>query len=124
MLYRVIADLVVIVHLSFIVFVVLGGLLALRWRGAPWLHLPTALWGAAIEFFGGSCPLTPLESWLRRASGAGGYPGGFIEYYVLPILYPVELTREIQLVLGAFVIAINLAVYTLVWWSRPRRESG
>ena len=119
---RVVADLVVVVHLSFIVFVVLGGLLALRWRAAPWLHLPAASWGATSEFFGWSCPLTPLESWLRDASGAGGYSGGFIEHYVLPIVYPAELTREMQLVLGAFVIAINLAIYTLVWWSRPRLE--
>ncbi len=117
---RVVADLVVVVHLSFMVFVVLGGLLALRWHWAAWVHLPAALWGAALEFFGWSCPLTPLESWLRRASGAGGYSGGFIEHYVLPIIYPAELTREMQLVLGAFVIAINLAIYTLVWWSRPR----
>ena len=120
MLYRVLADIVVVVHLSFIVFVVLGGLLALRWRRAPWLHLPTALWGAAIEFFGWSCPLTPLENWLRHASGAAGYSGGFIEHHILPIIYPAQLTREILLVLGALVVAVNLVVYAFVWWHRRR----
>ncbi len=123
MLYRVLADAVVAVHLSFIVFVVLGGLLALRWRRAPWLHLPAALWGAASELFGWFCPLTPLESWLRQTSGAGGHSGSFIEHYLLPILYPAELTREVQFVLAALVIAVNLASYALVWWHRRRAPS-
>ncbi len=123
MLYRVLADAVVAVHLSFIVFVVLGGLLALRWRRMPWLHLPAALWGAASELFGWFCPLTPLESWLRQASGAGGHSGSFIEHYLLPILYPAELTREVQFVLAALVIVVNLATYALVWWHRRRAQS-
>ncbi len=123
MLYRVLADAVLAVHLSFIVFVVLGGLLALRWRRMPRLHLPAALWGAASELFGWSCPLTPLESWLRQASGAGGHSGSFIEHYLLPILYPAELTREVQFVLAGLVIAVNLASYALVWWHRRRAQS-
>src|SRR5688572_21428004 len=115
MLYRLLADLVVAVHFGFVLFVVLGGLLALRWPRAAWLHLPAAVWGAGIEFAAGICPLTPLENRLRYLGGEGGYAGGFVEHYVLPVLYPEGLTREVQLALGAFVIAFNLAVYFLVW---------
>lgn len=115
MLYRALADLVALTHLAFIIFALLGGLLALRWRWVPWVHLPAAVWGAAVEFFGWFCPLTPLEDMLRRASGSAGYPGGFIERYLTPIIYPAELTREFQVVLGCVVIILNLAVYRVVW---------
>jgi hypothetical protein len=115
MLYRILADLVVLTHLAFIVFVLLGGLLALRWRWMPWVHLPAAFWGALVAFFGWFCPLTPLENSLRRASGSAGYSGGFIEHYVVPIIYPTELTRELQVFLGLFVLAVNLAIYIVVW---------
>lgn len=115
MLYRVLADLVVLAHLAFIVFALLGGMLALRWRWMPWAHLPAALWGALVEFFGWFCPLTPLENSLRRASGTAGYSGGFIEHYIIPIIYPAELTREVQVFLGLAVLAVNLAIYLMVW---------
>ena len=115
MLYRVLADLVVLAHLAFIVFVLLGGLLALHWRWMPWAHLPAALWGALVEFFGWFCPLTPLENSLRLASGTAGYSGGFIEHYIIPIIYPAELTREVQMLLGLAVLAVNLAIYLMVW---------
>ena len=108
--YRILADLVVGVHALFVVFVVAGGLLVLR---RPWVaaaHLPAAVWGALIEFSGWICPLTPLEKSLRAAAGQAGYEGGFIEHYLLPVLYPAGLTRGVQLVLGAAVIAVNLAV--------------
>jgi len=108
------ADLVVAVHFLFVVFVVLGGLLALRWPKVAYLHLPAAVWGAAIEFAGWICPLTPLEKWLRRQGGSTGYSGDFVEHYILPVLYPSALTREIQLLLGCIVIAINLAIYGYV----------
>ena len=120
MIARLSADLVVLVHLAFVLFVVLGGLLALRWRWMPWLHLPAAIWGAAVELFGWYCPLTPLENSLRRAGGAAGYEGGFVERYLLPLLYPGDLTREIQLVLGALVVLVNVAIYLVVW----RRRRG
>lgn len=123
MLYRLLADLVVLVHFGFVLFVVLGGLLALRWPRAAWLHLPAALWGAGIEFAAGICPLTPLENRLRRLGGEAGYTGGFVEHYVLPVLYPDGLTREVQLVLGTFVLALNLVVYTILWRRRRRAES-
>lgn len=118
MLYRLLADLVVVVHFGFVLFVVLGGLLALRWPRAAWLHLPAALWGAGIEFAAGICPLTPLENHLRRLGGEAGYSGGFVEHYVLPVLYPDGLTRGVQLGLGVFVLLLNLAVYVIVWRRR------
>ncbi|HSF41408.1 MAG TPA: DUF2784 domain-containing protein [Thermoanaerobaculia bacterium] len=115
MLYRLLADLVVVLHVGFVLFVVLGGLFALRWPRAAWFHLPTAIWGAGIEFLQGICPLTPLENHLRKLGGESGYAGGFVEHYVLPVLYPPGLTRGVQLALGIFVVAFNLVVYTLVW---------
>ena len=116
MLYRVLADLVVGAHALFVAFVMAGGLLALRWRWVVAVHLPAAVWGALIEFKGGVCPLTPLEQSLRAAAGQAGYQGGFIEHYLLPALYPAGLTREVQLVLGSLVVAVNLGVYGLLVW--------
>jgi hypothetical protein len=123
MTYRVLADAVLVLHLSFILFVVLGGFAVLRWPRLSWVHVPVVLWGAAIEFFGWICPLTPLEKWLREAGGETAYSGGFIAHYLLPVIYPAGLTRGVQLVLGAFVVAVNLAVY-LVLWRRTRRAPG
>ena len=118
MIYRALADLVILIHLAFILFALLGGLFALRWRWMPWVHLPAATWGAAVEMYGWFCPLTSLENSLRRASGASGYPGGFIEHYVVPVIYPAGLTRELQVFLGFTVLAVNLAIYWLVWRRR------
>jgi hypothetical protein len=123
MLYRFLADLVVLVHSGFVLFVVLGGLLALRWPRAAWAHFPAAFWGAGIEFLGGICPLTPLENHLRLRGGEAGYTGGFVEHYVLPVLYPAGLTRGVQLVLGTFVVVLNIVVYTIVW-RRLRKTQG
>jgi hypothetical protein len=120
MLYRSLADLVFLVHVVFIVFVLFGGLLALRWPPAPMIHLPAAMWGAAVEFFGWICPLTPLEDALRRAGGGTGYSMGFIERYLVPLVYPGELDRGVQIVLGAIVLAVNLVVYAVVF-RRARR---
>ncbi len=118
------ADLLVVAHLAFIGFVLLGGLLALRWRWVPWVNLPAAVWGATVEFTGWICPLTPLENRLRAAAGESGYDSGFIEHYLLPLLYPAGLTPAIQLWLGGLVIAVNVAVYTVVWLrSRTPRET-
>ncbi len=124
MLYQALADLVVLIHLGFIVFALLGGLLALWWRWLPWAHLPAVAWGAAIELSGWPCPLTPLESWLRRAGHGQGYSGDFIERYVTSVVYPSELTREVQLLLGAGLVIFNVVVYCLVWRRRrhPRRR--
>ena len=121
MTYRLLADAVVIVHLSFILFVLFGGFLAFRWRWVPWVHLPAAAWGALIEFGGWVCPLTPLENSLRRAGGAAGYTGGFVEHYVIPLMYPTTLTRSLQVTLGAAVILINGGIYMAVWRRRRMR---
>ncbi|MDH3815867.1 MAG: DUF2784 domain-containing protein [Acidobacteriota bacterium] len=105
------ADIVVLLHLGFILFVALGGLLVLRWPRLAWAHLPAAVWGALVEFTGWICPLTPLENRLRVAAGDLAYTGGFIERYIVPIVYPTGLTRGMQLALGTAVIVINLAIY-------------
>lgn len=115
MLFQTVADLVVLVHLAFIVFVVLGGALALRWRWIPWLHVPAVLWSALLECCGWMCPLTPLENWLRRAGGTSEYSGGFVEQYVLPIVYPAALTREVQVALGLLVCLVNAGIYLRLW---------
>jgi hypothetical protein len=109
--YRVMADVVLVAHLAFVVFVVVGGFLVLRWRGLAWVHVPVALWGGAIVITGFTFPLTPLENRLQQLGGRAGYQGGFIEHYVTSALYPAGLTRETQIVLGALVLALNLAVY-------------
>lgn len=106
-----VADLLVVAHLAFICFVVLGGLLALKWPRAAFLHIPAAMWGALLEFQGWLCPLTPLEQHFRTAAGEAGYTGSFIEHYLLPIIYPADLTRDLQLQLGVFVVVINAAIY-------------
>jgi hypothetical protein len=119
--YRLLADLVVVVHLLFVVFVVAGGLLVLRRPRLAWLHVPAAVWGALIEFAGWICPLTPLENRLRRLGGEAGYEGGFVGEYLLAILYPSGLTRTHQIVLGALVLVLNLAVYGYALWRRSRK---
>jgi hypothetical protein len=113
-LYRGLADAVVLAHLAFVVFVVAGGLAVLRWPRAAWVHVPAALWGVIVEWSGSICPLTPLELTLRRRGNEAGYGGGFVEHYVLPVLYPGALTPGVQLALGGLVVAINAIVYSAV----------
>jgi Protein of Unknown function (DUF2784) len=117
------ADLLVVLHLLFLAFVGLGGLLVLRWRWLAWVHLPAALWGAGIELTGGICPLTPLEQELRRRAGEASYQGDFVTHYLLPVLYPAGLTRGTQLGLAALVMGVNLVIYAVVL-SRRRRSTG
>jgi Protein of Unknown function (DUF2784) len=114
MWFRFLADLTVIVHLAFVVFVVFGGLLVLRWRRVAWLHLPAAGWGAWIEFAGWLCPLTPLENWLRERGGRPAYTSSFVERYIIPTLYPDSLSRDVQWVLGGLVLLVNGFVYLMV----------
>lgn len=120
MTYRLLADAVVALHLVFIVFVIGGGLLVLRWRRVAWLHVPSALWGVVIELTGWICPLTPLEQWLRLRGGEAGYEGGFIDHYILPIVYP-GLARAQQVALGGVVLVVNVATYWIAW-RRLRRH--
>jgi hypothetical protein len=103
----------VVVHLAFVVFVICGGLLVIRWPRVAWVHLPSALWGAWIEFAGWICPLTPLENWLRARAGSSTYASSFTEHYLLPVLYPAALTREIQWGLGVLVILVNVVMYAV-----------
>ncbi len=117
---RLLADAAVVLHVAFVVFVVCGGLLVARWPRVAWVHLPAAAWGAWVELAGWICPLTPLENWLRGQSGATAYASGFIEHYVLPVLYPSSLSRPLQWVLGALVLLVNVVVYAGVF----RRARG
>ena len=133
--YAFAADFVTVAHFAFIVFVVAGGLLLLRWPSAAWIHLPAALWGAAVEAFGWTCPLTPLENALRSAAMAavagsthpddgghdGAYAGDFIGHYLLPLIYPEGLTREVQWLLAALVLVVNALIYGAVWRRHRRR---
>ena len=114
MLYRLGADAVLVIHLAFIVFVLFGGLLVLRWRWVLVVHVPAIVWGAVVEFFHLYCPLTPLENALRARAGLEGYEGGFIAHYLIALIYPAGLTPQIQLWLGAVVLGSNLAVYAWV----------
>lgn len=112
------ADAVLAFHLTFILFVVLGAVLALKWRWVPWLQLPAAAWGFYIETSGRLCPLTALENDFRRRAGQSGYQGDFIQHYLLATIYPEGLTRHIQFALAAVVIGVNLCVYTWLFLRR------
>ena len=114
MVYKLLADFVFLVHLAFVVFVILGGLAVWRWPKLAWLHLPAVAWGALIEFAGWICPLTPWEQSLRSLAGEQGYSGGFVEHYLLPVLYPAGLTRDIQIGLGVLVLLVNGIAYWLI----------
>ena len=120
MVYKLLADFVLLLHLAFIIFVIFGGLLALKNVKWAWLHVPAAVWGGFVEFAGWICPLTPLENWLCFRAGAGTYQEGFIPHYLLPLIYPTELTRNVQIVLGAGVVLISLFIYSLVLYKRTR----
>jgi hypothetical protein len=119
--FRLLADATVIVHLAFVAFVVCGGVLALRWRRVAWVHLPAAAWGVWVEFAGWICPLTPLENWLRLQGGAAVYSTSFVERYLVPVIYPSWLSRDVQWTLGAMVILVNAVVYAVVLRSRRTR---
>jgi len=119
---RVLADAVVVVHLAFIVFVVGGGAAVIAWPRVAWLHLPAVAWAAYVEFTSTICPLTPLENGMRASAGDAGYQGGFVEHYVLPIIYPPGLTPHVQTILGIIVIAVNVFFYGIAW-RRARRLS-
>lgn len=121
MLPMIAADLVILLHLGFILFVVLGALLVLRWPPLAWLHLPAVAWGAIVELSGQAiCPLTPLENDLRQAAGWAGYPGGFIDHYLLPLIYPPGLTHDMQVGLGIGMMALNTLAYAVLLARRRR----
>lgn len=118
MWYRLAADLTLVLHLLFIIFVLCGGWLCLRHRRWAWLHLPSMVWGVWVEWSGATCPLTPVESSFRQLSSGSGYSGGFVEHYLVPLVYPAALSHRMQWTLGAIVVAVNLAVYLFVFSRR------
>ena len=118
------ADIIVLVHLGFIMFVALGGLLVIKWQKMAFLHLPCALWGVLIAFGGWICPLTPLEMHFRQVTGQAGYAGRFVDQYVMPIGYPAGLTRGMQIAFGVAILTVNLLVYTRVLVNLNRRRNG
>jgi hypothetical protein len=119
--YRLAADALLVLHGMFIVFALLGGLLALRWRWVPWLQLPCAAWALFVELSGRLCPLTTGENAFRQRAGDSGYPGGFIEHYLVPLIYPAGLTRELQWLLAALLLLVNVAAYAWAWRRRRLR---
>lgn len=123
MIYRVAADFVLITHFAFILLVVAGGLLVFRYAWFVWIHIPAACWGAFVELSGRLCPLTTLENFLRVRAGQEGYANSFVEQYILPVIYPAGLTRNIQLVLAGLVIAVNVIIYaTIVLRKKAARQ--
>ena len=124
MFYLILADLVVIVHLLFIIFAILGGLLLIFRRSLIFVHIPAAIWAALISFKGWICPLTPLENYLRNAAGSEGYVEGFVSHYLIPVIYPTGLTLNIQLALGIFVVVINIGIYSFVYYKHMAKQGG
>ena len=122
MIYRIAADCVLLLHLAFTLFAVLGGLLVLRRPSLLWLHLGAVFWGVVIELADWICPLTPLENFLRERGGEAGYAGGFIEHYVVRLLYPENLTIALRYLLGLGLVAVNLLIYGYIFWIRRRRK--
>jgi hypothetical protein len=122
-LYRLLADLVAIIHLGFILFSVGGGLLVLKWKRCAYVHIAAVVWGVSVELMGWACPLTPLENWLRKRAGADVYATGFIEHYILPIIYPSALTRTVEIVLGILLLSLNVAVYAWIGLRSARKET-
>ena len=123
MWYRIGADLALLLHLGFVVFVIGGGLLLLKWRWIVWVHMPAVAWGALVELAGWICPLTPFESRLRALAGESGTEADLIGRYLPPLLYPATLTREIQILLGLLVLLVNLALYWWVFFKPAGKES-
>ena len=121
--YGIFADIVLWIHLTFVIFAALGGILFIWWRWIIWLHSPAFLRAVWIEFTGGICPLTPLENWLRIKAGQGGYEGDFVATYLLPVLYPAGLTRNEQILLAMTVIVINVGIYGSIFYKRNRKKA-
>jgi len=122
MIAGLVADIIVLAHLGFILFVALGGILVVKWGKVAFLHLPCALWGMLIAWGGWICPLTPLEMHFRQLAGQAGYTGGFVDHYVMPIVYPEGLTRGMQIAFGVTILTVNLLVYARVLVKRTRRR--
>jgi hypothetical protein len=123
MVYNFLSNLVVFLHLLFILFVCLGAFLVIKWPRIVWIHIPFALWGIVVEYFNMLCPLTPLENYFRKMSGGNTYETDFIERYFVPLIYPETLTRNLQFVLGSIVIVLNFAIYGFILYKRIKKRS-
>ena len=123
MIYSFLADLLVVFHLVFILYVIAGALLIFTWPKTLWIHLPSCFWGMTVEFTGWICPLTPWEIQLRRLAGEEGFSRSFIEQYLIPMIYPSGLNREIQMLMGSIVLIVNLSLYTLILIKRRKRKT-
>lgn len=123
MIYRVLADITFVTHFLFVIFVVFGGVLVMFWKRLAWLHLPALVWGVLLEWNAWICPLTPLENWLLRRGGVAGYGGGFVEHYIVPVIYPDRLTHEMQLILGSLLLAFNVLIYLWIFGRRRVRSN-
>ena len=123
MVYQALSNIVLLSHLAFVLFVVLGGFLVLKWKSLAWLHVPAFLWGALIELAGWVCPLTPLENWLREKGSELVYRTDFIEHYILSLLYPTTLKRSSQIFLGLFVFSFNLGLYGWILWRTAQKKA-
>ncbi len=109
--YRILADLVAILHFLFVIFALFGAILALKWKRAMWLQIPAALWAAAVEYANLPCPITPLEKWLIRKEGLKAYQGSFVEHHMLSILYPGQFDNSTRIILGTAVLLLNVVIY-------------
>ncbi len=114
MFYNLLSHLIVILHFAFILFVIFGALLVLKWNKLAWIHIPMAIWGAAVEYFDIICPLTPWENHFRKLAGTAAYESGFIEHYIIPVMYPEALSRNLQFILGSLVVVINIGIYSFI----------
>lgn len=123
MVYRLLSDFIVIIHFAFILFVTAGALLALKWKKVIWFHIPAVIWGAAVEYAGWICPLTPWENYFRNLAGESVYHGDFTVNYILPVIYPSGLTRNIQIVLGSFVILVNIILYGIIVYRHVKKKT-
>jgi uncharacterized protein DUF2784 len=117
-IYHLLADSVILIHFAFILFVVFGGFLCLGWRKLVWVHAPAVIWGAAVEWAGWICPLTPLENWFLVRAGSTSYSGGFVAQYIMPVIYPIQLTRQTQILLALSVILLNVLIYFVIFFKR------
>jgi hypothetical protein len=124
LIYNFLADLVVLLHVCFVLFVMLGGFLVLWKSSIALFHIPAVFWAAGIEFLGWICPLTPLENMLRAKGGGTGYATGFVEHYLVPLLYPAVLTRKMQICLGLIVLGVNIALYWTFWHKKLKGQEG
>jgi len=123
MIYNILSNLVVIVHLLFILFVCLGALLVLKWPKLVWIHIPAALWGVVVEYLNMYCPLTPLENYFRHLGGTETYKTDFIDQYIIPLIYPEVLTRNLQIILGSIVLVLNFVIYGFIIYQKLRQKS-